>query len=207
MDNSKICTKCNIEKDLSCFSKEVKHKDGYSYFCRDCRKEYRKVNKEKIKERDKEYNKNNLQNRRDYYKTYRLVNNDRINEYRRYHRKTVLLNNPLFICSTTIRDSIRHGLKNKGYLKKSKTIEILGCSFEEFKQYIESKFESWMSWENYGNPKDGIYELNKTWDIDHIKPMSSAKTEEDVLNLNHYTNLRPLCSYTNRFIKRDNIIS
>ena len=61
-----------------------------------------------------------------------------------------------------------------------------------------------MTWDNYGNPKDGIFELNKTWDIDHIVPINKALTEEDVVRLNHYTNLQPLCSYTNRFIKRDN---
>ena len=60
-------------------------------------------------------------------------------------------------------------------------------------------------WENYVNPKDGIYELNKTWDIDHIIPLSSAKNENELIKLNHYTNLQPLCSYTNRFIKKDTI--
>lgn len=59
-----------------------------------------------------------------------------------------------------------------------------------------------MTWENRG-----LYnsELNYGWDIDHIIPLSSALTEEDILKLNHYTNLQPLCSYTNRYIKKDNI--
>ena len=58
-----------------------------------------------------------------------------------------------------------------------------------------------MNWENYGNPKDGIFEPNKTWDIDHIKPLSSFTTEQELLELNHYTNLQPLCSYENRWVK------
>lgn len=86
--------------------------------------------------------------------------------------------------------------------KNSKSITILGCSNEFFKQHIEKLFESWMNWGNYGNPKDGVVELNKTWDIDHIIPISTAKTEEDVIRLNHYTNLQPLCSYKNRFVKK-----
>jgi hypothetical protein len=61
-----------------------------------------------------------------------------------------------------------------------------------------------MNWDNKGNPKDGIIGLNKTWDIDHIIPLSSATCEEDLIRLNHYTNLQPLCSYYNRFIKKDN---
>jgi hypothetical protein len=85
-------------------------------------------------------------------------------------------------------------------LKQNKTSDILGCTFEEFKLYLESKFEDWMTWENRG-----LYngEFNYGWDIDHIIPTSSAKTEEEIIKLNHYTNLQPLCSKINRYIKRD----
>jgi hypothetical protein len=79
-------------------------------------------------------------------------------------------------------------------------LEKLGCSFEEFKIYLESKFESWMSWENYGKYNG---ELNYGWDIDHINPLSNAKTEEEIYNLSHYTNLQPLCSKINRDVKRN----
>ena len=60
-----------------------------------------------------------------------------------------------------------------------------------------------MNWSNKGNPKDGVYEPNKTWDIDHIIPSSNAETEDDVYKLNHYSNYQPLCTYYNRFIKRN----
>ena len=50
---------------------------------------------------------------------------------------------------------------------------------------------------------DRIYEINKTWDIDHIIPLNSASIEDDIIKLNNYTNLQPLCSYYNRFIKKD----
>ena len=58
-----------------------------------------------------------------------------------------------------------------------------------------------MTWENRG-----LYngELNYGWDIDHIIPSSSGLNYNDIIKLNHYTNLQPLCSYTNRVIKRDN---
>ena len=64
----------------------------------------------------------------------------------------------------------------------------------------ESKFESWMTWDNYG-----LYngELNYGWDIDHIIPLASTKTEEDIIRLNHHENLQPLCSKVNRYIKKD----
>ena len=63
-----------------------------------------------------------------------------------------------------------------------------------------------MNWDNYGN-WDGIAkEINYSWDIDHIIPLSSAIDEEQFIRLNHYTNLQPLCSYINRFIKRNQIL-
>ena len=79
-------------------------------------------------------------------------------------------------------------------------LDKLGCTFEEFKLYLESKFEGWMSWENYGKYNG---ELNYGWDIDHITPLSKAKTEDDIYNLSHYSNLQPLCSKINRDIKKD----
>jgi len=59
-----------------------------------------------------------------------------------------------------------------------------------------------MNWDNYG-----LYngELNFGWDIDHIVPISTAKTKEEIIKLNHYENLQPLCSKINRDIKRDKI--
>lgn len=99
--------------------------------------------------------------------------------------------------------NIRIMLKKGGYTKKnSRTVEILGCSIDVFKKHLESKFEFWMTWENCGKYNG---ELNYGWDIDHIISISSAETEEDILRLNHYTNLQPLCSYTNRYIKCDRL--
>jgi hypothetical protein len=52
-----------------------------------------------------------------------------------------------------------------------------------------------MTWDNRG-----LYngQKNYGWDVDHIIPKSTAKTKEEVIKLNHYTNLRPRCSYLNR---------
>lgn len=94
-------------------------------------------------------------------------------------------------------------LLRKGYSKKSKTITILGCSYEEFKVYLESKFEPWMNWENRGKYNG---EFNFGWDIDHIEPISNANSESDLIRLNHYTNLQPLCSKINRDIKSNKSI-
>ena len=61
-----------------------------------------------------------------------------------------------------------------------------------------------MNWENKGNWNGIPKTVNVAWDIDHIIPLDTAKCEADVIRLNHWTNLQPLCSYTNRIIKRNN---
>ena len=90
--------------------------------------------------------------------------------------------------------------KGKGFNKNSKTEQLLGCSFVDFKLYLENKFESWMTYENHGKYNS---EFNYGWDIDHIIPLNSGNTEEEIIRLCYYTNLQPLCSKMNREIKRD----
>ena len=87
--------------------------------------------------------------------------------------------------------------------KTGSSESILGCSFEELKQHLESQWQDWMSWDNYG-----LYngEENYGWDIDHITPLALCESEADILKLNHFSNLQPLCSYINRYVKKDNSI-
>lgn len=181
-------------------------------------KEYRDKNMEKLSEKSKlfyEANKTNIlknskeyrDNNKEYYceynKKYRVENKESINKNKREYQKKKREEDPVYRNYYLIKNAIHYSLKKGGFSKKSRTNEILGCSLKEFKEYIESKFEPWMTWENQGNPSDGIIEINKSWDIDHIIPISTANTEQQVIELNHYTNLQPLCSYVNRFIKRD----
>ena len=72
-------------------------------------------------------------------------------------------------------------LSKKGYTKTSKTSEILCCSYEYFKSHIESLFDYGMTWDN-----------RNLWHIDHIIPLDFAENEEEMLMLNHYSNLSPL---------------
>jgi len=69
--------------------------------------------------------------------------------------------------------------------KNWNTLSAIGCGREDFKVYIESLFAEGMNWSNYGMG-DG------KWSIDHIKPLSTAQTEQDVFELSHYSNLQPM---------------
>jgi hypothetical protein len=170
-------------------------------------KEYQKnwyqKNKEEILLKCKEYYENNKEKKVLQMREYHKNNREKINKTKSHYKKEKRQTDPLFKLTENIRCLVNDSIKNKGYKKLTKTELILGCSFQEFKSHLESKFESWMSWDNHGNPKDDIFELNKTWDIDHIIPVSSANTKEELIKLNHYTNLQPLCSKINRHIKKD----
>lgn len=218
MNMNKECIKCKIIKDINQFYKRTCSKDGHSSSCKDCEKarskdhyansdknkrleqvyEYRRVNKEKMDAHYKNYRDNKKEKTKEYNKMYRTTNKDMINEYFRERRK----NDVFFRLSTSIRNSINHSFRVKSIKKNNKTEVILGCSFIEFKKYLESKFEPWMNWDNRGRYNG---DFNYGWDIDHIIPLSTAKNEEDLIKLNHYTNLQPLCSKVNRDIKIDKI--
>lgn len=197
----KTCTKCNILKEYDDFPKRENrcktcrnihyniYKKENVEKLKEYRSQYREANKEVLKEkRDKYYFENSEKLRVKSYK-YRKENSD----YTKYsiNRRN---NDPLYKLSHNISSLIRYSIKKGNYSKKSKTFEILGCSFEDFKLYIESKFEDWMTWNN-----NGVYngEYNITWQFDHIIPSSSAKTEDDLIKLNHYSNFQPLCSKKN----------
>lgn len=89
--------------------------------------------------------------------------------------------NPLFKIKDNCRNRIRKVLN--GWSKSASSQQLIGCSWLELRTYLESQFSEGMTWENYG--KFG-------WHIDHIIPLSSAKTLEEIEKLCHYTNLQPL---------------
>ncbi len=175
-------------------------------------KEYQKLylekNKETIKEKKRIYYLNNREILLNKSKEYQVSNNEKIKEYRKnvYNKKRNINrrirrgNDIIFLLECNIRNLIYDAFKRNGYKKESRTREILGCSFEELKSYFESKFEPWMTWENKGLYNGNI---NAGWDIDHIIPISLARNIEEMIELNNYKNLQPLCSYTNRHIKRN----
>jgi hypothetical protein len=183
--------------------------------------------KDKEAKRKKKFREENIEAARKREGEYYILNKDKIkisNEKSRnketcklkrkkynleYVKKRKIVD-PLFKLKSTIRTSIIHSLKRYNYTKKSRTYKIIGVSYEFLLTYIEKQFSLpnnldgngnvWMNWSNHGKYNG---ELNYGWDIDHIIPLSSAKSEEELLILFKYNNLQPLCSKINRDIKKD----
>ena len=214
----KICSKCKIEKEVCEFNKRKYRKSKYTSHCKSCLREraklYREKNDSVIKENKKKYYENNkeklnentrewyeknsekaLQQKKEYYiKNRDLVlersklwiknNRDKVNNYIQNKKKE----NPLFRMELNLRSRMKQFLTQKNITKKNKTFEIIGVDVNELKHFIEEQFIDGMSWENYG-----IY----GWHIDHKIPLCSAKNEDELLKLFHYTNLQPLWAEDN----------
>jgi hypothetical protein len=211
----KKCNKCGIEKPLSVFNKNKANKDGLSYKCNECDKKqskgykknnpnymrewhevnpnynmnYYQNNLNYFKEKNKEYREKTpefwIEYWKEYNKKYKENNPNYCKEYKKIRRK----NDPIYKLTEGIRSNMSNSFKracNGKYSKTTKTIEMLGCDFEYFIQYIQSQFTEGMTLDNYGE-----------WELDHKIPISSAKTEEDVIRLNNYTNFQPLWWWEN----------
>lgn len=154
-------------------------------------KEYCLKNKEKTKEYQKQYRLDNKQQLSEKKKKYNKINSQHINKQKNNKKQTDLL----FKLTCNIRSLICHSIKRQGYAKKSRTYQILGCTYEEFKQHLERQFTFGMNWENQGE-----------WHLDHVYPVSLAKDEQELIKLNHYTNFQPLWAIDN-LLKGNKVIA
>lgn len=200
----KKCNICGIEKVLDDFTNtkykgEVKKRPT----CKKCTtarvKKWVDENKEKRKEYVKKYSEQNKEYINTKSREYYYNNIDKVIKNNVTYKNKKRNSDDLFRLSDNIRKGIYKSFVKSNNKKNTKSEKILGCTFEEFRKYIESKFEPWMTWDNYGKYNG---EFNFGWDLDHIIPTSSIKNEEDAFKLNHYTNFQPLCSHVNRNIKR-----
>ena len=168
----KKCKTCSIEKPLTEFYTRKSGKENniiYRKECKICRDQY--VKNWIIK---------NKSRRLEISKKYRDGNKESCLKLVREYKKKKYQTDLIFRLKDNISSSIRRYLTVK---KSKKTMDILGCNIEFFIEYIESKFTEGMTWDNH--TKFG-------WHLDHIIPLASAITEEDLYKLNHYTNFQPL---------------
>lgn len=162
----KMCSSCSINKPLSDYSYRTDSK-RYRNQCKSCRNEYVKH----IKKEDK----------------HRLQANKR----QRERRQT----DPCFLMNQRLRARLRKVLISKNAKRLEEPYKLLGCSMNEFKQYIEAQFTDDMSWEL------------RNFELDHKIPCAFF----DLIDVDeqrkcfHYTNFQPLKSDANN-LKRDFIL-
>ena len=202
----KVCSKCKVEKEFIKFSKNLKGKNGLRANCKECDKKYHFDNKEVSIKKSLKWRNDNKEYNKIYHKEYRDKNkeecNKRISNWRKtnksysanYHKKRREID-PLykFICNTRTNINFCFKRGTNQYKKTVKTEFILGCTINEFRNYISFQFKKNMNLENYGK-----------WHLDHIIPISSANTKEEIIKLCHYTNYQPLWAKEN--IKKSNKI-
>lgn len=212
----KRCSKCEKLLKLECFHKSKGSSDGLKGRCKDCRnadnKEFARLNpeyyiqwhaanKERRKKRDIEYRAKNKEKIRARVKIYTEKNEERLKLYKKAWYET---NKPRIIANKKERrknniqvrlaDNLRGRLYNaikkntNGNKKGGSAVKDLRCSIEFLIAYLEAKFQSGMSWANYGK-----------WHVDHIMPISSfdLTIREQVKQACHYTNLQPLWAVDN----------
>jgi hypothetical protein len=196
----KTCRKCrNQRKRRANLSpdrlKKVRERDNESH------KQRRRNFGESVRKKERDWYKKNKSEVLTRNATWRRENWEKVynqrmesGSYRRgkrkwYHRKGK--NNLQFVISERLRGRLRAALKNQGISSEKRAesaLNLVGCSIEELKAYIEEQFTEGMSWENYGE-----------WHIDHIRPCASFDMSNEVEQKEcfHFLNLQPLWASEN----------
>lgn len=153
-------------------------------------------NKEKLLAYSKTYYEAHKTQMAEYSKKYRTENADKIREKKSLYARTSPVakkqryeykkrrteRDPVFALKERARKTIADSFLRRGYKKNSKSQEIIGCDWPTFTKHL---FKTWEK--RYGTVYAG-----EDYHIDHIIPLSEAKTEEEVIKLCHYTNLQLL---------------
>lgn len=206
----KICSACKKELPLDSFYKDKQHNDGLSPYCKECYqirkpwKRYYNLEKTLIYKReryreDEEFRKKVKEHHSKYIHS--EEGHKRVLEIQKSQNRKRVLNgkqkewmknkrqsDPSFAMSQRFRARLGQCVRKQGWGSE----EILGCSWEQFKSYLESKFQPGMTWEN-----------RDQWDIDHIIPVSYfRKVNGDMRICFHYMNLQPLWKEENRNKKK-----
>lgn len=80
---TKVCSKCKLEKPLDGFSKSKKERDRLCFYCKECNREYRKANSNRIREYLAGYYKANLDKIKERSRESRKANPEAHKEWRK----------------------------------------------------------------------------------------------------------------------------
>ena len=181
--------KKRIDERQKAYYKENKDKKKAYYEAnKDRAKAYYEANKDKIKAYYETYGKAYYKANKDKKKAYQEANREKILARKKYKYN----NDFLYKLKDVYRKSVRKAFTSIGKKKNCNSIKVLGLeTWQELEEYLSDQFYDHpvtgekMTFDNHGYGKD-------CWQIDHVVPLLTAETEEDVIRLSHYTNLQPL---------------
>ena len=157
---NKKCLICEVEKPFYEFNKKSDSKDKLYPYCKRC----------------------------DSLKASQWIKNNREkhNSYKNNYNKKRRAEDECFRLTGNLRSRLYHALIKQVTRKNTKTEELLGISFEEFKKYIEFLMSPEMNWKNI--------------DLDHVRPLSSfdLTDPEQLKEAAHFSNIQPLFKHDNR---------
>lgn len=190
--SSRECKKCKKNKKNEEFGRSKSYVDNINVVCKDCRREPDfTFSKRHCTKCDLTYHcepyKSRVVRKRRCTVCVNKANNEQTKRYRLRNRDIVGVRN-------LIGNSFRRYKDNK-YIKSERTETILGCTLKEATEHLETTFQKGMSWENHGRCKEG--NCDNVWHIDHIIPISTSNTEEELIKLCHYLNLQALWAEEN----------
>lgn len=201
MNETKVCSKCSTEKPLSSY--RARKSGQLRNECSDCLNAALRLWQAKNKEKCRAYSsrsdiraKTNARARKRYatdpaYKAVIRAHNKEFIRTKSYKTKrneyikrwAAIPKNRI---ARSLRSRLHHALKGVG--KKVKSETLLGCSYEDCRQHIESQFAATMTWGNHG-----------AWHIDHIIPCDHFDLTDDYQQrlCFNYRNLRPIWANEN----------
>jgi len=216
----KRCTICGETKPYADFHKQASRRDGYANWCRPCKKvkkredylrhrdrwlpkfkAYRDANPEKVAEakrlavakkpdhyrsQSRAFYERNREAKIQYQAVYRVDNWPQVLKRNTAYKLRRMKEDPLFRAECAMRGYIRLAFKKRGHTKTGTTRSLLGCDWPDLQAHMERQFKPGMTWDNYGD-----------WHIDHIIPLATAESVEDLRRLCHYSNLQPLWAEEN----------
>lgn len=183
---TKTCRKCGLPKPTKEFGRCSAVKDGLLAQCRACRSVANAAWRESNANELRTYEKDRYAAQKGFLaqkqRTWRAAHKEHRNEGLRVRyaedvgfRLGQLLRNRLYQAA---------GGRSRG----ASAVRDLGCTVEELRGHLASRFASGMTWENYGE-----------WHIDHVRPLASFDLTDPAqcAQACHYTNLQPLWAAEN----------
>lgn len=213
---TKVCKRCGVEKPLEDFYKCKNCSDRRGSTCKDCthikHKEYYQKNREKLLVRyaeyreahreelkqyfrdrykakkpeilaaQKEYNKKHREEKVKYLRAYYRKNKERLTKQNYERQRARLATDSLYKLKQQMSLLTWRAFDGHGQVRRARVEKILGCSPEDLTAHLK---QTWA--DRYGEEWTG-----QPCHIDHITPLHTARTPEDVYKLCHYANLQLL---------------